>query len=70
MCHVISIDIDLSHFRTELSELAKYFDLFSTSKVLGIAHEQSLHYYNTIHQYRQLHPGTQAGSLGYKVEYL
>ena len=53
--------------RTDISELYMYFEKFSAEEVVGVASEQSLHYYNLAQEYRKANPGWQGGSTGYQV---
>ena len=55
------------NFRTDLNDIHHFFDKFTEEQVIGIAHEQSPHYYNTLHRYRKANPATKAGSVGYQV---
>ena len=55
------------NLRTDLCEIHQHFDKFTEDQVLGIAQEQSPHYYNTLHKYRRKYPETKAGSLGFQV---
>ena len=55
------------YLRTDLQEIHQHFDKFTEDQVLGIAHEQSPHYHNTLHKYRKANPETKAGTLGSQV---
>ena len=55
------------NFRTDISELSRYFDGFSSVELIGIVTEQSLHYYNMAKKYKKANQGTKVEIHGFQV---
>ena len=51
-------------FRSDLYELYKHFKLFSDSQVLGVATDQTPHYYDKSRSFREASPSSSVGSQG------
>ena len=58
------LDVDLE-FRVDISQLYRYFSMFQTEELVGLASDLSPHYMVASTQYRQQYPDTQVRTIQY-----
>ena len=58
------LDVDLE-FRVDISQLYRYFSMFQTGELVGLASDLSPHYRVASTQYRQQNPDTQVNTTQY-----